>query len=487
MQQQPQLQYRVRRQQLQRLRLDTPRALRRCSSSRSYQLRAPTAASFKFAVECCKVSIESLAEGPVRCKSAPTTAEVEPLSAFKRFERTVAAVALSAVLLASGSGSVEVARADALARVPGASSTTSTNNGGGSSSDSRGDEAQAATGAAGVMADYAGLGVDWGSASLSVEAKDDFSEEQARQLVEEVYTVVEANFLDVRNNSFDQEQWAKLKEQALSRSLNGRGSAYNAVREMLKALNDPFTRFLTPLQFAPLSNYDVTGVGLNLGDGPNKEVVVLGIVLESEAFNAGLRQGDIITKVDEQKLAKGDGISAFDVSAMISGPLDTKVRVEAFRPSAEETLKVDLLRKVEPPKTPVSYKLEGETGGGIFSSGGEEMGNRVGYIRLSEFNARAKADVAAAVTDLVENQGATSLVLDLRDNRGGLVTAGVEVAKLFLKDGTLVVSTEGRGGARSRQVCILACIIRANAGRSIPKVLYLCRNLLQKASLQIPH
>ena len=49
MQQQPQLQYRVRRQQLQRLRLDTPRALRRCSSSRSYQLRAPTAASFKFA------------------------------------------------------------------------------------------------------------------------------------------------------------------------------------------------------------------------------------------------------------------------------------------------------------------------------------------------------------------------------------------------------------------------------------------------------
>jgi len=354
----------------------------------------------------------------------------------KSLERIVAAVALSAVLLAGSASGALTAAAVSTSGFGKSSSSTST------------------TGAAGVPSvtvEVGGLGVDWGGLGLRSESKDDFSEEQARQLVEEVYSVVAENFLDVRNNSFDKEQWEKLREQALGRSLKGRGSAYNAVRDMLKELNDPFTRFLTPQQFAPLSKYDVTGVGLNLGDGEKGKVVVLGIVLDSEAFQAGLRQGDVIAKVDGKLLVKSEGMSAFDVSAMISGPLDTSVHVQAYRPSDNAMLDVDLVRRVEPPKTPVTYRLEGETGGGLFGGPVEGMGDSVGYIALSEFNSRAKADVSAAVHDLVENQGATSLVLDLRDNRGGLVTAGVEVAKLFLQEGSLVVSTEGRGGARTRQ------------------------------------
>lgn len=84
-------------------------------------------------------------------------------------------------------------------------------------------------------------------------------------------------------------------------------------------------------------------------------------------------------------------------------------------------------------------KQGGGLGAGVVSS---ELRGDVGYIRLASMTGRAQADVSAAVRDL-EARGARELVLDLRDNRGGLVTSGVEVARLFLDEGSVVVTTKG--------------------------------------------
>ena len=89
-----------------------------------------------------------------------------------------------------------------------------------------------------------------------------------------------------------------------------------------------------------------------------------------------------------------------------------------------------------PTPSPVSSKIE--------SKG-------VGYIRLTSFNARAQRDVATAVREL-QNLGAQRLILDIRGNRGGLVSEGVEVARLFLDDGAVVVRTEGARTRASEQL-----------------------------------
>ena len=92
-------------------------------------------------------------------------------------------------------------------------------------------------------------------------------------------------------------------------------------------------------------------------------------------------------------------------------------------------------------KTPVFYRLEQIESGSV----------SVGYVRLKEFNALARKDLVTAIQRF-EGTGASSFVLDLRDNLGGLVQAGIEIAKLFLDEGDTVISTVGRDPQYRRNI-----------------------------------
>lgn len=265
---------------------------------------------------------------------------------------------------------------------------------------------------------------------------------------------------------------------------------------MLAELRDPYTRYLTPVEFSAMAKYDVSGVGLNLGTAvdfesktglllPNNDnktynvadddtmdsnnrkikkdistkasgggqdsrreggIFVVGLIQGSLADAAGIRQGDELLTADGVPLS---GQSPFQVASLLQGQLDDdasdkggsgiqqaaaaaplKITVRTIQGDTKE---VELQRP--PPRvdrSPVSFKLEKSEGSSSSSSG--EMTNQpvaVGYIKLRSFDARAQRDVAAAVRKL-QSEGAQRLVLDLRGNRGGLVTEGVEVAKLFL-------------------------------------------------------
>ncbi|EFJ33007.1 hypothetical protein SELMODRAFT_143443 [Selaginella moellendorffii] len=210
---------------------------------------------------------------------------------------------------------------------------------------------------------------------------------------------------------------------------------------MLATLDDPFTRFLTPDEFSQTSKYDITGVGLNIGEVPDEngqiQLRVLGIVLQSPAELAGIQQGDEILSVDGNSVA---GKSAFAVSSEIQGRKRTPVSVEVRRSQCGDVQSYVLYRQQDL-RSPVFYRLERS----------DVANERRGYVRLKEFNALTKRDLVTALMRL-QASGASSFVIDLRDNLGGLVQEGIEVAKLFLDDGETVIYTTRRNNASLQSI-----------------------------------
>ena len=152
----------------------------------------------------------------------------------------------------------------------------------------------------------------------------------AREVILEVFDLVDNNYLDARNSGFDRAKWARIRDEALTRTYRDEGSLQRAIRDMLaKGCNDPYTRYISPLDFSSIVKYDVSGVGLNLGSPDDyvkkarkvlppgrdkvKGVYVVGLISRSEADVRGIEQGDEIMEVQGNKVA--DGEAAFQVSS----------------------------------------------------------------------------------------------------------------------------------------------------------------------------
>lgn len=253
-----------------------------------------------------------------------------------------------------------------------------------------------------------------------------------QMILDEAWELVFDNFLPARkseSDGFDRAAWEAIRAEHERNPPKTREEAYDMIREMLGTLGDRFTRFIEPDQFTSMLKYDITGVGLNISedsDDPEK-VKVLGLVLDSSAMKAGVVQDDVIVAVNG---APVKGLSAFQVSSLIQEANGKKVDLTISRKDVDAPMTLSLERDggYSAPSSPVSMRLEG---------------GHVGYIRLREFNSLAERDIAQAITDL-RKQGADSYILDLRDNPGGLVQAGVEIARLFLPPDSTIAYTEGR-------------------------------------------
>lgn len=185
----------------------------------------------------------------------------------------------------------------------------------------------------------------------------------------------------------------------------------------------------------------MTGIGLNIGESvttsgePNLKV--FGIILGSPAQLAGVRQGDELLEVAGNTV---NGKSAFEAASLIQGPKGTKVSLK-IRHGRCGTPQVFEVERQQDVRSPVYYRLER----------GQDSKEMSGYIHLKEFNALAKRDLLTAMKRM-QDAGASSFVLDLRDNPGGLVQAGIEIAKLFLDEGETVIETAGRDAKIVRTV-----------------------------------
>jgi carboxyl-terminal processing protease len=218
------------------------------------------------------------------------------------------------------------------------------------------------------------------------------------------------------------------------RPLSRQQLAGRSVAGAVASLNDPFSHYFDPADYQAFGNETnphLSGVGIvvNLeGKGLRVEEVYPG----TPAARAGLHAGDLIVAVGDTSLA---GHNATFGSRLIKGPAGTSVRLTIKRGRGTRTVTIRRADIVVPVADSSVVSLRGA---------------RIGIVRLTSFTDGSGAEVRAQVKHVLA-RGAQAILLDLRQNGGGLLEEAVNVASIFLSDGT-VVSTEGR--SQPRQVYV---------------------------------
>jgi carboxyl-terminal processing protease len=196
------------------------------------------------------------------------------------------------------------------------------------------------------------------------------------------------------------------------------------INAMLEEL-DPYTEYIPEENsddFRMMTTGEYGGVGALIGNRTGTNMILMPYK-GFPAQAAGLRIGDELLKIDSIDVREKE---TADISKLLKGPANTEVKVKVKR--GDDTLAVDLTRKkIVISNVPYYGMIDNETG----------------YIKLTDFTTNAAADVRRALIDL-KTQGAQKLVLDVRDNPGGILKEAVEVVNLFIPKGKEVVSTKGK-------------------------------------------
>jgi carboxyl-terminal processing protease len=250
-----------------------------------------------------------------------------------------------------------------------------------------------------------------------------------QKLVSEVWRIVNRTYLD---ETFNHQNWAAVRQKVLEKPLADSNASYAAIGKMLKSLDDPFTRFLDPEQYRSLqvnTSGELTGVGLQIALNPdNGKLEVVAPIAGSPADKAGIRPRDRILKIEG---VSTENLTLDEAATKMRGPSGSLVTLLIERDGEAET-EIRLTRD-RIALNPVVSDLRVST-----------EGIPIGYLRLSQFNANASTELAHAISSLEKN-GAAAYILDLRNNPGGLLQSGIEIARLWLNSGTIVYTVNRQG------------------------------------------
>jgi len=254
----------------------------------------------------------------------------------------------------------------------------------------------------------------------------------------QVYTVVEQNYAD----QVDPEK-----------------AIYNgAIPGMLRVL-DPHSNFFDPKSYSLLREEQrgkYYGVGMQVGPRNNK-VIVIAPFVGTPAYRAGIRPGDVIIAVDGKPT---DNMSTSDVADLLKGPKGTQVKITVLREGTDKPLEFKVIRD-EIPRYSVDLHFLIRPG--------------IGYMHVSGFQETTEHEVSDALDEFGDIKG---LILDLRQNPGGLLSEGVGVADKFLRKGQVIVSHHGRSSPEK--------IYRAahgNGGKEYPLVVLVNRGTASAAEI----
>ncbi len=255
-----------------------------------------------------------------------------------------------------------------------------------------------------VMLVCGSLGALFGQRLGTAPAASDAEIQENLRVFSQVYSVVEQNYAE---------------------PVNAEKAIYNgAIPGMLRVL-DPHSNFFDPKSYSLLKEDQrgkYYGVGMQVGPRNNK-VIVIAPFVGTPAYRAGIRPGDVIVGVDGKPT---DNLSTSEVADLLKGPKGTPVRITILREGTDGPLEFTVTRD-EIPRFSVDVHFQIRPG--------------VGYLHVSSFNETTEQEVSQALEEFGPLQG---LILDLRQNPGGLLSEGVGVAEKFLKKGSLIVKHIGR-------------------------------------------
>ncbi|MEH1828931.1 PDZ domain-containing protein [Nostoc sp. C052] len=250
-----------------------------------------------------------------------------------------------------------------------------------------------------------------------------------QKLVSEVWRIVNRTYLD---ETFNHQNWAAVRQKVLEKPLADSNASYEAIGKMLKSLDDPFTRFLDPEQYRSLqvnTSGELTGVGLQIALNPETgKLEVVAPIAGSPADKAGIRPRDRILKIEG---VSTKNLTLDEAATKMRGPSGSLVTLLIERDGEAET-EIRLTRDriaLNPVVSDLRVSAEGTP---------------IGYLRLTQFNANASTELAHAISSL-EKKGAAAYILDLRNNPGGLLQSGIEIARLWLDSGTIVYTVNRQG------------------------------------------
>jgi carboxyl-terminal processing protease len=234
--------------------------------------------------------------------------------------------------------------------------------------------------------------------------------EQSARYVREVLNTVNENYVDA-----DKAALPLLTEAAL--------------RGMVQSL-DPHSEYMNASDYKKLeedisSEFGGIGVQVEMRGG---KVVVITPIAGSPGAKAGIERGDVILSVDGEKLEKP---TLDAVVGRLRGKAGTQVEIGLMRPIKAKSFEVKVTREL--------IQVQSVRGVSLRPDG-------IGYVEITQFAERTGAEFIEALNKL-NDQGMRALIIDLRDNPGGLLTSAVEVAEPFFKKGELIVYTQGRNAA----------------------------------------
>jgi len=229
-----------------------------------------------------------------------------------------------------------------------------------------------------------------------------------------------------------EEVWQLLEQQHITRSdLDSDKISEAAIRGMLESLDDPYASFLDAEQFS-MESQDVhgsfEGIGAHVGMRDEK-ITIIAPMPDSPAKKAGIRSGDVILGINGSSTAD---TTLLEAVSKIRGEKGTTVDLLILHVNETAPVTITVRRGVIQIDS-VSFQL---------------MPDNIGYIYISNFTESTKSEVETALKAFKESTASGSLVLDLRNNPGGLLNSVVDVTSLFIDDGLVLYEIDGSGARK---------------------------------------
>ncbi len=265
---------------------------------------------------------------------------------------------------------------------------------------------------------------------MSNHSKATILENNYKEVIDHVWQIVYREFLD-SSGKFERSNWINLRKEFLAKKYSDNNQAYDAIRDMLSNLDDPYTRFLDPKEFNQMridTSGELTGVGIQIvKDKESDSIIIVSPIEGTPAYEAGIKAKDKILSIDN---VSTKGLNIEDAVKLIRGRIGTKVKLEILR-NGNSFYKSLLRERIE--LKSVTSKIN-ETKDGLL----------IGYVRLKQFNANASREMKDTLKDL-EIKKVSGYVLDLRSNPGGLLESSIDISRQFIDKG-IIVSTLSKDG-----------------------------------------